>query len=94
MSIDRVLPHIKSALQLAITKHEFLPGQLFKLDSQIKEKLKVKSFEILEDGGFTQQEWDALPKEYPSFHFLYDPLNVYFDILQFFIISSGNILAA
>ncbi|KAF8573432.1 hypothetical protein K439DRAFT_1557246 [Ramaria rubella] len=32
-------------------------------------------------------------KDYPSFHSLFNPLVVYFEILQFFIISSGNIPA-
>ncbi|KAF8580620.1 hypothetical protein K439DRAFT_1305610, partial [Ramaria rubella] len=86
-SLDHSFPHVNSALRLAIARHKFQPGHLYKLDATIKEKLKPRSFEITDD------DRDASPKDYPSFHSLFDPLVVYFKILQFFIISSGNIPA-
>jgi hypothetical protein len=93
MSLDRSFPHVEPALQLAIAKHEFRPGHLYKLDATVKEKPKAKTFEISDDGEFTQRDRDASPKDYPSFRALYDPLVVYFEILQYFIASSGNIPA-
>ncbi|KAF8578722.1 hypothetical protein K439DRAFT_1307894, partial [Ramaria rubella] len=92
-SLDRSFPHVDSALRLAIARHEFRPGHLYTLDATIKEKPKPRSFEITDDGEFTQRDRDASPKDYPSFRSLFDPLVVYFEILQFFIISSGNIPA-
>ncbi|KAF8574514.1 hypothetical protein K439DRAFT_1300275, partial [Ramaria rubella] len=83
-------PHVDPALWLSITKHKFCPGHLFKLDATIKEKLRPKSFEISDSGEFTQHERDASPKYYPSFRSLFDPLTVYFKILQSFVISLAN----
>jgi hypothetical protein len=94
MSLDRSFPHVDPALRLAIAKHEFRPGHLYKLDATVKEKPAAKSFEISDDGAFTQRERDASPKDYPSFRALFDPLVVYFEILQYFIISSGNVAAS
>ncbi|KAF8586068.1 hypothetical protein K439DRAFT_1305821, partial [Ramaria rubella] len=92
-SLDHSFPHVNPALRLSIAKHEFCPGHLFKLDATIKEKPCPKSFEISHSGEFTQCERDTFPKDYPSFCSLFDPLTVYFEILQFFIISSANIPA-
>ena len=93
MSLDRSFPHVDPALRLAIAKHEFRPGHLYKLDAIVKGKPTAKAFEISDDGAFTQRERDASPKDYPSFCTLFDPLVIYFEILQFFIISSGNVAA-
>ena len=93
MSLDRSFPHVEPALRLAIAKHEFRPGHLYKLDATVKERPKPKTFEISDDGEFTQRDRDASPKDYPSFRTLYDPLVIYFEILEYFIISSGNIPA-
>ncbi|KAF8588818.1 hypothetical protein K439DRAFT_1299348, partial [Ramaria rubella] len=90
-SLDGSFPQVEAVLQLAITRHEFRPGHLYKLDSTIKEKLKTKTFEISDNGDFTQHNRDTSPKDYPSFRALFDPLSIYFKILQFFIITSGNI---
>ncbi|KAF8491125.1 hypothetical protein JB92DRAFT_2589436, partial [Gautieria morchelliformis] len=87
-------PHVEHALRLAIAKHEFHPSQLYKLDATVKERPKPKAFEISDDGEFLQHERDASPKDYPSFRALYDPLIVYFEILQYFIIASGNVPAS
>ncbi|KAF8508887.1 hypothetical protein JB92DRAFT_2832167 [Gautieria morchelliformis] len=93
MSIDRSFPHVESALRLAISKHEFRPSHLYKLDATVKEHPKPKAFEISDDGEFLQCERDASPKDYPSFRALYDPLVVYFQILQYFVIASSNTTA-
>ncbi|KAF8523587.1 hypothetical protein JB92DRAFT_2657730, partial [Gautieria morchelliformis] len=87
-------PHVDPALRLAIAKHEFRPGHPYKLNAMVKEKPTAKTFEISDDGAFTQCERDASPKDHPSFHALIDPLIVYFKILQYFIISSGNVAAS
>ncbi|KAF8511451.1 hypothetical protein JB92DRAFT_2556593, partial [Gautieria morchelliformis] len=87
-------PHVESALWLAIAKHEFRPSHLYKLDATVKECPKPKAFEISDDGEFLQREREASPKDYPSFHALFDPLVIYFEILQYFIIASGNVPAS
>ncbi|KAF8506251.1 hypothetical protein JB92DRAFT_2543755, partial [Gautieria morchelliformis] len=92
-SLNRSFPHVEPALRLAIAKNEFHPSQLYKLDATVKERPKPKTFEITDSGEFLQQERDASPKDYPSFRALYDPLVTYFEILEYFIISSGNIPA-
>ncbi|KAF8591390.1 hypothetical protein K439DRAFT_1327663 [Ramaria rubella] len=92
-SLDRSFPHVDSALRLSIARHKFHLGHLFKLDATVKEKPCPKSFEILDSGELTQRERDASPKDYLSFRSLFDPLTVYFEILQYFIISSANIPA-
>ncbi|KAF8528731.1 hypothetical protein JB92DRAFT_3107029 [Gautieria morchelliformis] len=74
MSLDCSFPHIDPALRLAITKHEFCPGNLYKLNAMVKEKPTAKGFEISDDGAFTQQERDVSPKHYPSFCALFDPV--------------------
>ncbi|KAF8587742.1 hypothetical protein K439DRAFT_1311555, partial [Ramaria rubella] len=86
-------PHIDCVLQLSIARHEFRPRHLFKLDAMIKEKPHPKSFKISNSGEFTQHKRDASPKDYPSFRSIFDPLTVYFKILQFFVIASVNVPA-
>ncbi|KAF8580808.1 hypothetical protein K439DRAFT_1318376, partial [Ramaria rubella] len=92
-SINHSFPHIDSALRLSIARHEFRPGHLFKLDAMIKEKPHPKSFKISDSGEFTQHERDASLKDYPSFCSLFNPLTVYFKILQLFVIASANVPA-
>ncbi|KAF8581629.1 hypothetical protein K439DRAFT_1414172 [Ramaria rubella] len=92
-SLNRSFPQINAALRLAIMRHEFCPGHLFKLDSTIKDKPKAKTFEISDSGDLTQHDRDTSLKDYPSFCSLFDPLSIYFEILQLFIITSGNISA-
>ena len=93
MSLDHSFPHVEPALRLVIMKHDFHPGHLYKLDVTIKECPKPRMFEISDNSEFTQCDHDASPKDYPSFHALFDPLVVYFEILEYFIISSSNIPA-
>ncbi|KAF8460565.1 hypothetical protein JB92DRAFT_2839208 [Gautieria morchelliformis] len=78
MSLNHSFPHIDPVLRLAIAKHEFCPGHLYKLDTTVKEKPTAKSFEISDNGAFTQRERDGSPKDYPSFRALFDPLVIYF----------------
>ena len=54
MSLDHSFPHVEPVLQLAIVKHEFWPGHLYKLDATIKECPKHRTFEISDDSEFTQ----------------------------------------
>ncbi|KAF8583872.1 hypothetical protein K439DRAFT_1347682 [Ramaria rubella] len=92
-SLNQSFPHVDAALRLAIARHEFCPGHLFKLDSAIKDKPQTKMFKLSNSSDFTQHERDTSPKDYPSFRALFNPLSTYFEILKFFIISSGNIPA-
>ena len=94
MSLNCSFPHIEPVLQLAIANmNSGLAISLYKLDATVKEHPQPRTFEISNNGEFTQCDCDASPKDHPSFHTLYDPLVVYFEILEYFIISSGNIPA-
>ncbi|KAF8577682.1 hypothetical protein K439DRAFT_1306597, partial [Ramaria rubella] len=84
-------PHVDAALRITIAKHEFCPGHLFKLDSTIKDKPRMKTFQLSDSSDFTQHDRDTSPKDYPSFQALFDPLSIYFEILQYFIISAAHI---
>ena len=75
---------------LAITKHEFDPGQLFKIDPQLKDKPRDGHLQLSEAGVLIKAEWDTYPKEYPSFCSLHHPLHIYFNILLHQFITSGN----
>jgi len=57
---------VKPALLLAITKHEFNPGQLFKINPQLKDWPKDTHLQLSEAGILIKAERDMSPKEYPS----------------------------
>jgi len=73
---------MKPVLLLAITKHEFNPGQLFKIDPQLKDKPRDSHLQLSDTGVLIKAERDASPKEYPSFQSLHDLLHIYFNILM------------
>jgi len=75
---------------LAIAKHEFNTGQLFKVDPQLKGKPWDSHFQLSEAGVLIKAEMDASPKEYPSFQSLHNPLHIYFNVLIHQLIASGN----
>jgi len=89
-SLASYFPDVKPALLLAIVKHEFDPGQLFKIDPQLRDKPGDGRLQLLDAGILIKAERDASPKEYPSFRSLHDPLHIYFNILMHQLIASGN----
>jgi len=89
-SLASYFPDVRPALLLAITKHEFDPGQIFKIDPQMRDKPRDGHLQLSEAGVLIKAERDASPKEYPSFRSLHDPLHIYFNILMHHLIASGN----
>src|SRR5882672_3717395 len=72
-SLASYFPDVKPALLLAITKHELDPGQLFKIDPQMKDRPKDAQLQLSDAGVLIKAERDGSPKEYPSFRSLHDP---------------------
>jgi len=89
-SLASYFPDVKPALLLAIVKHEFDPGQIFKIDPQMRDKPRDGHLQLSEAGVLIKAERDASPKEYPSFRSLHDPLHIYFNILMHQLIALGN----
>jgi len=81
---------VKATLLLAISKHEFNPGQLFKINPQLKDRPKDAQLQLLDGGILIKAKRDAAPKEYPSFQSLHDPLHIYFNILMHQLITLGD----
>jgi len=79
-------------LLLEIAKHELNPGQLFKIDLQLKDQPKdSQSIQLSEAGILIKAEEGHLPqKEYLSFRSLHDSLHIYFNVLMHQLIASGN----
>ena len=71
---------------LDITRHEFKPKDLFKLDLHFWEKGEL-------DKGEDSKSCAGLPKEYPSLSSLLTPLLTYFQVLENFAASAGNLEA-
>ena len=92
-SLTLYFPDTKPTLLLAIIKHKFDPGQLFKINPQLKDKPKDMHLQLLDMGVLIKAEKDASPKEYPSFQSLHDPLHIYFNILMHNLIAAGNQLS-
>jgi len=90
MSLASYFPDVKPTLLLAITKHEFDPGQIFKIDPQLRDKPRDRHLQLSETGVLNKGEKDTSPKEYPSFQSLHDPLHIYFNILMHQLIASRN----
>src|SRR5467141_936153 len=77
-------------LLLAIAKNKFDPGQLFKINPQMKDWHKDSHLQLSEAGILIKAERDTSPKEYASFRSLHDPLHIYFNILMHQLITLGN----
>jgi len=89
-SLASYFPDVKPALLLAITKHKLDPGQLFKINPQMKDRPKDTQLQLSDAGILVKAERDGLPKEYPSFRSLHDPLHIYFNIIMHQLIVSGS----
>ena len=66
-SLASYFPDVRPALLLAITKHEFDLGQIFKIDPQMRDKPRDGHLQLSEAGILIKAERDASPREYPSF---------------------------
>ena len=64
-SLASYFPDVKPALLLAIVKHEFDPGQMFKIDPQMRDKPRDSHLKLSEAGVLIKAKRDASPKEYP-----------------------------
>ncbi|KAF8501333.1 hypothetical protein JB92DRAFT_2571737, partial [Gautieria morchelliformis] len=80
------------AVLLAIGRHTFRPGLLFKLDTRIREKSVATTLDF-ENGTLVQRNKDPSPKDYSSWASLFYPLLCYFSILQMQVLSAGNSFA-
>src|SRR5882724_12080922 len=89
-SLASYFPDIRPVLLLAISKHNFNPGHLFKLDLQMKDRSKDSVLQLSDTGILIRAERDASPKEYPSFRSLHDPLHIYFLVITHQLIMSSN----
>jgi len=89
-SLASYFPDVRPVLLLAIAKHKFDPGQLFKIDPQMKDQPKDSHLQLSEASILIKAERDASPKEYPSFRSLHDPLHIYFNVLMHQLITSRN----
>jgi len=86
MSLLDLFPSVKAGVLLDIARHDFEPGDLYKLDSKYRDKAERS---ILDLTGSTLTLRTTSTKDYPSFHSLFPPLTVYFRILTSYA-SSGN----
>src|SRR5882672_12505309 len=71
-SLASYFPDVKPTLLLAIVKHEFDPGQILKIDPQMRDKPRDGHLQLSEAGVLIKAERDASPKEYPSFRSLHN----------------------
>jgi len=89
-SLASYFPDVKPALLLEITKHELDPGQLFKVDPQLKDRPKDAHLQLSDAGIIIKAKRDASPKEYPSYRALHDPLHIYFNVILHHLNAAGN----
>ncbi|KAI9064882.1 hypothetical protein FKP32DRAFT_1569147 [Trametes sanguinea] len=87
MSLLDLFPSVKASVLLDISRHDFEPSDLYKLDSKFRDK---STRSVLDFNGKTFTLRDPSTKDYPTFHSLHTPLLTYFDILVAFASSSGD----
>ena len=61
-SLASYCPDVKLVLLLVITKHELDPGQLFKVNPQLKDQPKDAHLQLSDMGIIIKAERDASPK--------------------------------
>jgi len=87
-------PQIETSAILEITRHEFKPMDLFKLDPAAQDKnLERKATLEMEGGVMTATPRGGSLRDYPTFSSLLEPLLIYFNILTTYAASSGDINA-
>ncbi|KAI0749106.1 hypothetical protein C8Q74DRAFT_1222744 [Fomes fomentarius] len=86
-SLLDLFPTIDSSVLLEITRHEFKPGDLYKLDTRHNEHT---SRQVLELSSRVVLVRNKAPRDYPSFNSLYIPLSTYFNVLAGFASTGGD----
>ncbi|KAI0779410.1 hypothetical protein C8Q74DRAFT_1175080, partial [Fomes fomentarius] len=86
-SLLDLFPTIEGSVLLEIARHDFKPGDLYKLDTRHKERA---SRQVLELSSGIVSVRDQAPRDYPSFNSLYIPLSTYFNVLAGFASTSGD----
>ncbi|KAI0355034.1 hypothetical protein OH77DRAFT_1377335, partial [Trametes cingulata] len=86
-------PHIEAGVLLEITRHQFKPSELRKLDPKYRRRTAnpVVKFDAAV-GGFTICQ-PSMEECYPSLQSVVAPLTTYFHILTMFAASSGSLAA-
>jgi hypothetical protein len=90
MSIFDRFPLVEAATILEITRHDFKPMDLFKLDPAAQDKnLERKATLEVEGGILTATPCSGSLCDYPTLSSLLEPLLTYFSILTAYAASSG-----
>ena len=86
-SLQNQFPEVEAGTLLDIVRHEFRPGDLFKLSLRVRDKVDP-------DRSESSKKISGPYAAYPSLHSLLTPLTTYFSVLQSFAASSGDATAA
>lgn len=86
-SLLSAFPLVEASMLLDITRHEFRPSDLRKLDLGLRERADTAGSSVL--SSFDKTELSI--KDYPDIHSLLNPLCVFFSILSYYAASSSNL---
>lgn len=89
-SLLDLFPSIDGTVLLDIARHEFKPGDLYKLDTRHKDRA---ARQILELNSGVVAVRNQAPRGYPSFHSLDVPLSTFFNVLAGFASTGSNATA-
>ena len=81
-SLLDIFTEVKASVLLDISRHEFEPGDLHKLDSRYRDKADRSVLEL--DGCTLKIKSESSTKDYPSLDYILTPLTVYFEVLAAF----------
>ncbi|EJF57718.1 hypothetical protein DICSQDRAFT_11976, partial [Dichomitus squalens LYAD-421 SS1] len=86
-SLLDLFPSIEGSVLLEIARHEFRPGDLYKLDLRHKDRA---TRQVLDVSSGVVSVRDQAPRDYPTFHSLYLPLITFFNVLGGFASMGGD----
>ncbi|TBU49441.1 hypothetical protein BD309DRAFT_986421 [Dichomitus squalens] len=89
-SLLDLFPSIEGTVLLEIARHEFRPGDLYKLDLRHKDRATRQVLDV--SSGIVSVR-DHAPRDYPTFHSLYLPLITFFNVLAGFASTDGDAAA-
>ena len=89
-SLLDLFPSIEGSVLLEIARHEFRPGDLYKLDPRHKDRA---TRQVLDVSSGVVSVRDHAPRDYPAFHSLYIPLITFFNVLAGFAATGGDAMA-
>ncbi|TBU48271.1 hypothetical protein BD309DRAFT_950041 [Dichomitus squalens] len=89
-SLLDLFPSIEGSVLLEIARHEFRPGDLYKLDPRHKDRA---TRQVLDVSSGVVSVRDQAPRDYPNFHSLYLPLITFFNVLGGFASTGGDAIA-